>query len=103
MSSPRAPTDRSRQDEIAAAVAAHNAANREPLLTPDAARLLAAMFAETDVCRRNRESLASEGFSRGTLALLLHDLSEAGFLTKTRGVGSAPNTYRLHLPPLVRR
>jgi hypothetical protein len=90
-----------RKREIEAAIAAHNAADREPLLTPDAMRLLTAMFADADVCRRNRESLATEGFSRGTLAQLLHDLTEAGFLSKTRGVGRTPNTYRLHLPPQV--
>jgi hypothetical protein len=93
------PVDERRRDDIAAAVAAYNNADREPLLTPAARRLLTAMFADADVCRRNRESLASEGFSRGTLAQLLHDLTEAGFLSKTRGVGHTPNTYRLHLPP----
>jgi hypothetical protein len=91
----------SRRDEIADA--AYNATNPQPLLTPDALHLLAAMFADADICQRNRESLASEGFSRGTIALLLHDLTETGFLSKTGGTGRSPNTYRLHLPPLVRR
>jgi hypothetical protein len=88
-----------RRREIEAAIAAHNAAGRRPLLTPEAARLLAAMFAEADVCQRNLESLASEGFSRGILVRLLRGLIEAGFVSKERGVSHAPNTYRLHLPP----
>jgi hypothetical protein len=89
----------SRRDEIIAAVATHNAAGRTPLLAAGALRLLTVMFADADVCRRNQESLMAEGFSSGTLVLLLQILIEAGFVSKERGVGRAPNTYRLHLPP----
>jgi hypothetical protein len=93
-----APTDRPRRDEVAAAVSAY-APRRRPLLADDAIRLLDAMFADTDVCRRNLESLIAEGFSRDTLALLLQILIKAGFVSKERGVGRAPNTYRLLQPP----
>jgi hypothetical protein len=90
--------DPHRRDEVAAAISAYNATGRKPLLADDAIRLLTAMFANTDVCRRNRESLAAEGFSRGTLDLLLQVLIETGFVSKERGVGRAPNTYRLLQP-----
>jgi hypothetical protein len=95
------PIDPRRREAIEAAVAAHNAANRQPRLTPNATRLLTEMFAEADVCRRNLDSLVSDGLGRETLLRLLRRLSAAGFLTKTRGVGRSPNTYRLHLPPRV--
>jgi len=89
----------SRRDEIAAAVAAHITTHRRPWLTSDATRLLTIMFADADVCRRNLDSLEAEGFTRGTLVRLLRDLSKAGLVSKERGVGRAPNTYRLQLPP----
>ena len=57
------------------------------------------MFADADVCQRNLDSLAAEGFARGALLQLLRDLSEADLMSKERGQGSAPNTYRLYLPP----
>jgi hypothetical protein len=69
-----------------------------PLLADDAIRLLTAMFPDTDVCRRNLESLVAEGFSRDTLLLQLKRLEVAGFLIKQRGAGRAPNTYHLRLP-----
>ena len=93
-----APTDRSRRDEIAAAISPY-APRRMPRLADDAIRLLTVMFADTDVCRRNLESLMAEGFSRDTLLLQLKRLEVAGFLIKQRGAGRAPNTYHLHLPP----
>jgi hypothetical protein len=34
---------------------------------------------------------------------LLRALVEAGFLSKEQGTSHVPNTYTLHLPPLVRR
>jgi hypothetical protein len=93
-----APTDRSRRDEVAAAISPH-APRRMPLLADDGTRLLAAMFADADVCRRDLESLMAEGFSRDTLTLLLQILIKAGFVSKERGVSRAPNTYRLLQPP----
>ena len=92
-------TDRSRRDDIEAAVAAYAAAGQRPLLTPKAVQLLHVMFAGADVCRRNLDSLAREGFNPRTLLLLLKRLEVAGFLIKQRGAGRAPNTYHLHLPP----
>jgi hypothetical protein len=92
-----------RQDKIAAAVVAYNAAGQLPLLTPDTERLLAVMFAEADVCQRNLNSFASEGFSRPAVTRLVRLLVEAGFVSKTPGVSRVPTTYQLHLPPLVRR
>ena len=62
----RAPTDRFRRDEVAAAISPY-APRRMPLLADDAIRLLTAMFPDTDVCRRNLESLMAEGFSEDTL------------------------------------
>ena len=93
-----APTYRSRRDEVAAAISRY-APRRMPLLADDATRLLAAMFPDTDVCRRNLESLMAEGFNRDTLTLLLRILIRAGFVSKERGVSRAPNTYRLLQPP----
>jgi hypothetical protein len=49
----------SRRD-IEAAIAAQSAADQEPWLPPAAARLLNAMFAEADECRRNLDSLVAE-------------------------------------------
>ena len=93
------PIDPQRQNAIAAAVAAHIATHRRPWLTSDATRLLTIMFADADVCQRNLDSLAAEGFSRSTLVRLLRDLIEAGLVSKERGVGRAPNTYHLLLLP----
>ena len=93
-----APTDRFRRDKVAAAISPY-APRRMPLLADDAIRLLTAMFPDTDVCRRNLESLVAEGFSRDTLLPLLKRLEVAGFLLKQRGAGRTPNTYRLHLLP----
>ena len=90
----------SRRDEIDAAVAAYNATGRKPpLKAVDARQLLTIMFADADVCCRNLDSLWAEGFSAGLLVQLLHNLIETGLVSKERGKGSAPNIYRLHLPP----
>jgi hypothetical protein len=91
-----------RRREIEAAIAAYNATDQEPGLPPDVVRLLAVMFAEANVCQRKVDNLVQEGFSNRRLLRLLDILAEAGFLSKERG-NRVPNTYRLHLPPLVRR
>ena len=89
-----------RKRDIEAAIAAHNAADREPFLPPDAVRLLAVMFRRSSVCRRSLDALAAEGFGRRSLPRFLQSLVAAGFLSKEPQSGqSAPNTYRLHLPP----
>ena len=105
MSSPRTPTDRLGRGDIEAAIAAYNNADQELTLPPEVVRLLAVMFTDADVCQRPLESLlgeVGEGFSRRRLLRLLDILVEAGFLTKQSRVGQAPNTYRLHLPPVRR-
>ena len=91
----------SRRTEIAAAIAAYNVASRPPVPST-ATRLLAVMFADADVCQRSLESLAQEGFDRTVVVRLLRRLLEAGFLSKQRGQGRDPTTYRLHLPPVRR-
>ena len=93
----------SRRTEIAAAIAAHNDTDPEALLPPAAARLLLTMFPRREVCQRSLDDLARAGFDRRDVLRLLHALIEAGFLSKDRGRGrSAPNIYRLHLPPVQR-
>ena len=93
----------SRRTEIEAAIAAHNDTDPEALLPPAAARLLITMFPRRDVCQRSLDDLARAGFDRRDVLRLLHALIEAGFLSKDRGRGrSAPNIYRLHLPPVQR-
>jgi hypothetical protein len=87
------------QEEIAAALGAYNATGRRQLLMADVMRLLTVMFADADICQRNLDSLAAEGFSRGNLARLLRALVETGLVSKTRGVSRAPNTYHLLLLP----
>jgi hypothetical protein len=94
------PIDQHDREEIAAAIGAYNATGRRPLLLADVIRLLTVMFAEADICQRNQDSLAAEGFSRGALVRLLQALVETGLVSKERGANRrAPNTYRLHLPP----
>ena len=89
----------SRRTEIEAAIAAHNATDREPLLPPAACRLLSVMFRRSSVCQRSIDDLAAEGFNRRTVPRLLRALVGTGFLTKERGPGRLPTTYTLHLPP----
>jgi hypothetical protein len=63
------------------------------------------MFRRGDMCQRSLDDLAAEGFDRRAVPRLLRALVEAGFMTKEvpSRLGLVPNTYRLHLPPLVRR
>jgi hypothetical protein len=93
------PIEPHHQEGIAAAIGAYNATGRRQLLTADVIRLLAVMFADGDVCRRNLDSLATEGFSKGALVRLLRVLVETGLVSKERGISRTPNSYRLHLPP----
>ena len=88
-----------RRTEIEAAIAAHNASDREPHLPPSAGRLLAVMFRRSSVCQRSLRDLAAEGFDERAVPRLLRGLVEAGFLSKEPQLGRTPNTYRLHLPP----
>ena len=92
----------SRRREIEAAIAAHDSADRETPLPPNAARLLAVMFPSEDAVptKRRRPSMRKDLTGRRAL-LLLRAWSGAGFLSRTPG-GQCPNTYRLHLPPVGR-
>ena len=94
------PIDPRRRDDIVAAVAAHDSAKPSVPLPRNTARLLAAMFASNDVCQRSLEDIAAEGFNRDRLTALLRRLVEVGLLSMERGSARAPNTYRLHLPPV---
>jgi hypothetical protein len=94
------PIDPRRRDDIVAAVAAHDSANPEARLPRAAARLLAAMFPSEDVCQRSLQAIAKEGFNRKNLSSVLKHLVAAGFLSRQRGSGAVPDTYRLHLPPV---
>ena len=94
------PIDPRRQDDIAATVAAYDAAHPEAPLPRSAVRLLAVMFPSEDVCQRSLDDIAAEGFGRKRLPGALGRLLAAGFLSKQRGTGRAPDTYRLHLPPV---
>jgi hypothetical protein len=93
----------SRKREIEAAIAAHNASDREPHLPPAAVRLLITMFPRGDVWQRSLDDLAAEGIDRRAVSRLLRALVEVGFLSKQRSHARyAPNLYRLHLPPVRR-
>jgi hypothetical protein len=92
-----------RREEIEAAVAAYDAANPLAPLPRSAARLLIAMFPAGNVCQRSLDDIAAAGFSRRTLPVTLERLHKAGFLTRQRGSSQVADTYRLFLPPLVRR
>jgi hypothetical protein len=94
------PSDLRRRDDIAAAVAAYDAANPLTSLPRNAARLLAAMFPSGDAYQRSLDDIAAEGFSRRNLPAVLRRLVEAGFLSVERGSSRAADTYRLHLPPV---
>ena len=95
-----------RKRDIEAAIAAYN--STVPVrrgLPPEAARLLAVMFPQDDVCHRTVGSLTAEGFDQPTVIRWLQALIGAGFVSRdppSRGRGRT-STYHLHLPPLVRR
>jgi hypothetical protein len=96
------PIDQRRRDEIAAAVAAYDDANPEARLPRNTVPLLAAMFPIEDVCQRSLDDIAAGGFNRKNLTASLRRLIAAGFLSRTPGSGSEPDSYRLHLPPVRR-
>ena len=70
-------------------------------LPPEAARLLAVMFPNDDVCRRTVGSFAAEvQFDHASARRLLLALLSAGFVSKAQpGERGLTTTYRLHLPP----
>jgi hypothetical protein len=83
-----------RREEIAAAVAAYDAANPQAPLPRNSVRLLIAMFPAGDVCNRSLDAIAAQGFGRQHLPRTLYRLTTAGFVSR-QGL----DTYRLHLPP----
>ena len=86
--------------EIETAVAALTSPDRAAF----AVRLLTVMFPHGSEYRCSLVALsAAVGVPRNTTLRWLTVLTDAGFLSKERGALGTPNTYRLHLPPLVRR
>jgi hypothetical protein len=79
------------RDEIEAAVAAYDRANPLAPLPRSATRLLTVMFPAGNI--------AAQGFSRRQLPITLNRLVRLGFLTWESGIGGAPHTFHLHLPP----
>jgi hypothetical protein len=61
------------------------------------------MFPTGEVCRLSLTEIAAQGFSRRHLPATLNRLVRLGLLTWETGLGGAPHTFTLHLPPLVRR
>ena len=96
------PIDLRRRDDIAAAVAAYDSAKPKARLPRNAILLLAAMFPTENVCQRSLMDIAGEGFGRKYLPGTLYRLAKAGLLSRERGSGVVPHTYRLHLPPVRR-
>jgi hypothetical protein len=85
--------------DIQAAIAAYNSTGKREL-PPEAVRLLAVMFPETDVCQRSVGSFLAEGFDKAAVIRLLRALTTAGFVSRERpGRQGVVPTYRLHLPP----
>ena len=89
------PMDPRRREEIAAAVAAWNQDHPEVSLPRNTVRLLAVMFAASDVCQRSLDAIAAEGFSRNTLPETLRRLVESGILTRQQGAARIAATYHL--------
>jgi hypothetical protein len=93
---PHLPTDR---HDIEAVVAAYDRANPDERLPRQATRLLAIIFPSEDICRRSLDDIAAEAeCDRARLPRALRRLVEAQLLSRERGSGTVPHTYRLHLP-----
>ena len=92
------PIDLRRLDDIIAAVEAYDSTHPSAPLPRNADRLLAVVFPAEDVCQRSLD--AGAGFDRRAVPRMLQALLEAGFLSKQISMKRAPNTYRLHLPPV---
>ena len=74
------------------------------LLSLEVTRLLSNMFRRSSMCQCSVVHLAAEvSATPKALRRLLRFLTAIGFLSKERRFGAMPNTYRLHLAPLVRR
>ena len=81
------PIDPCRRDDIVAAVAAHDSANPSAPLPRNTARLLAFMFAASDVCCLSQQAILLEGFGK-SVSGTLRALAEAGFLSLAARIGS---------------
>ncbi len=66
----------------------------QPPLPRPAARLLAVMFAEQDVCCISQQALVAKGVGK-SLPGVLRALVEAGFVARQAGTSRIPDTYRL--------
>ena len=84
----------SRREAVFAAVEAHNRTHPAAPLPRPAARLLAVMFADQDVCCMSQQALVAEGFGK-SLPGVLRALVEAGFVSRQTGTSRVPDTYRL--------
>ena len=84
----------SRREAAFAAVEAYNRAHPKARLPRPAARLLATMFADRDVCCLSQQALMAEGFG-DSLRRVLRALIEAGFMSKQAGTSRVPDSYRL--------
>jgi hypothetical protein len=87
----------SRRDAVFAAVEAHNRTHPAAPLPRPAARLLAFMFADQDICCLSQQALRNEGFGKD-LPKAFRALVEAGFVSRQVGMSRSPDTYRLRLP-----
>jgi hypothetical protein len=87
----------SRREAVFAAVDAHNRTHPTVPLPRPAARLLAFMFADQDVCCLSQQALRNEGFGKD-LPKVFRALVEVGFLSRQAGSARVPDTYRLRLP-----
>jgi hypothetical protein len=84
----------SRRNAVIAAVEAYNRVHPTAQLPRPAARLLAFMFADQDVCCLSQQALRAEGFGQ-ELPKVFHALVEAGFVSRQAGTSRIPDTYRL--------
>src|ERR1700722_16181186 len=87
----------SRRDAVFAAVEAHNRTHPAAPLPRPAARLLAFMFADQDICCLSQQALRNEGFGKD-LPKAFRALVEAGFVSRQVGIARSPDSYRLPLP-----
>ena len=84
----------SRREAVFAAVEAYDRAHPKARLPRPAARLLATMFTDQDVCCLSQQALMAGGFG-DSLRRVLRALIEAGFISRQAGSARVPDTYRL--------
>jgi hypothetical protein len=84
----------SRREAVFAVIEVFNRTHPATPLPRPAARLLAVMFADQDVCCMSQQALVAEGFGK-SLPSVLRALVEAGFVSRQAGTSRIPDTYRL--------